>query len=41
MQDDIIDIPNNAAMIVKVKQVFANIAALGTEILHPSTGIQK
>ena len=35
-EDDIIDLPDNAATICKFEEVFAKIAALGTEILHPS-----
>ena len=35
-KDDIIDLPDNAATICKFEEVFAKIAALGTEILHPS-----
>ena len=35
-KDDIIDLPNNAATICKFEEVIAKIAALGTEILHPS-----
>ena len=35
-KDDIIDLPDNAATICKFEEVFAKIAALGAEILHPS-----
>jgi DDE superfamily endonuclease len=35
-KDDIIDLPDNAATICKFEEVFAKIAAIGTEILHPS-----
>ena len=36
MKDDIIDLSDNAGTICKFEEVFAKIAALGTEILHPS-----
>ena len=32
----IIDLPDNAATTCKFEEVFAKIAALGTDILHPS-----
>ena len=35
-KDDVIDLPDNAGTICKFEEVFAKIAALGTEILHPS-----
>jgi hypothetical protein len=35
-QDDIINLPNNAATIIKCEQVLAKIVALGAVILHPS-----
>ena len=35
-QDDLIDLPVNAATISKFEQDFVKIAALGVEILHPS-----
>ena len=38
-KDDMIDLPDNAATICKFEGVFAKIASLGTEILHPSLEI--
>ena len=35
-KDDLIDLPDNAATSCKFEEVFAKIAALGTEILRPS-----
>ena len=35
-KDDVIDLPDNAATVCKFEEVFPKIAALGTEILHPS-----
>ena len=32
---DDVDLPDNAVTICKFEEVFAKIAALGTEILHP------